>query len=303
MSNAVLEPIAKLFRSPRPLLACEFTPGHIIVAVVDSSRRRVLAKVASPLPEGALAGSLLEKNLLKPETVHDVLQDALKQAGARGFEISVVIPDESSRIAFLSSENPPAKAQEREAFIRWKLKKSVPFDVDAAQMAYQILGHAEKGEKSVDIVVALSPRAIVQEYEALLEKVGYHAGYVGPSTLGALNLLPPAAAGEDTLFVKLCPEGVTTTVYQNGRPRFFRRVGNLPIYDAVYPTMMYYQDKLGGVQFAGAVVCGYNGDPRDEIYELQDKIGVPVRRMGPIGVDDIFKPVLGALDWVWAESN
>lgn len=300
MSSAVLEPIAKLFRSPRPTWACEFTSRHLIVAGVDSGRRRVSGSITAALPDEAIAGSLSDKNFLKPDAVFDITRDAIQQAGARGFEMCVVIPDESSRFAFLSTENPPSKPQEREAFVRWKLKKTMPFDVDSAQVAYKVLGPSSGEAKGMDILVALSPRSIILEYESLLERLGFHAGYVVPSTLAVLSLFPPPV--EDVMLVKLAPESITTTIFQNRRPQFIRRVGNIEVYDAVYPTVMYYQDKLGGAVLSGALVCGYDRDPRAEIEALQEKLGVPVRRMDPKNVDDIYKPALGALDWVWANS-
>jgi type IV pilus assembly protein PilM len=281
--------------------ACEFTAQHIIVAGVDSSRKRIAGSVAASLPGDTLAGSLSDRNLLNSEAALEIARNALKEVGARGFEVSVVIPDDSSRIAFLTADSLTGTTQDRETFVRWKLKKSVPFDVDAAQIAYQVLGPHADG-KGIDIVVALSPRSIVQEYEELLERLDLHAGYVVPSTLAAMNLYPAAAgsAKEDVLLVKFGPESITTTVFQNDRPRFYRRVGRIPVYDAVYPTMMYYQDKLGGTTLGSALVCGYDRDPHAEIAELQEKLGVPVKRLEPKTIDDIYKPALGAVDLIWA---
>jgi type IV pilus assembly protein PilM len=282
--------------------ACEFTERHIVVAGVDSSRKRIAGSIAAALPGETIAGSLSERNLLNSDAALDIVRNALKEAGARGFEISVVIPDESSRIAFLTVDSLSGSKQDRETFIRWKLKKSVPFDVDSAQIAYQVLGpHRGPEGKGIDIVVALSPRSIIQEYEELLDRLDLHAGYVVPSTLAAMNLYPATSgAGEDVLFVKIAPDSITTTVFQYNRPRFYRRVGRIPVYDAVYPTMMYYQDKLAGTTLASAMVCGYDKDPQAEIAELQDKLGVPVRRMEPKTIDDIYKPALGAVDLIWA---
>jgi len=261
-----------------------------------------VGSVAAPLPTDTIGGSLSERNLLNSTTALDITRDALKEAGARGFEISVVIPDDSSRIAFLTAESLTGTIQDRESFVRWKLKKSVPFDVDAAQIAYQVLGpHVGPDGKGIDIVVALSPKSIVQEYEELLDRLDLHAGYVIPSTLAAMNLYPDSGpVQEDVLFVKIGSDSITTTVFQNHRPRFYRRVGRIPVYDAVYPTMMYYQDKLGGTTLASAIVCGYNKDPHAEITELQDKLGVPVRRLEPKTIDDIYKPALGAVNLIWA---
>jgi len=300
--SSVLDPIRQLFSPPRPLWACEFTAQHIVVAGVDSSRKRIAGSVAAPLPGNTFVGSLSERNLLNSDAALDIARNALREVGARGFEISVVIPDDSSRIAFLTAENLTGTTRDREAFIRWKLKKSVPFDVDTAQIAYQVLGpHVGPDGKGTDIVVALSPRSIVQEYEELLQRLDLHAGYIIPSTLAVMNLFPAGGAPkEDVLLVKIAPDSITTTVFQNNRPRFYRRVGRIPVYDAVYPTMMYYQDKLGGTTLASALVCGYDKDPHAEIAELQDKLGVPVKRMEPKTIDDIYKPALGAVDLIWA---
>jgi type IV pilus assembly protein PilM len=301
--TSVLDPIKQLFSPPRPLWACEFTAQHIIVAGVDSSRKRIAGSVAAALPGDTLVGSLSDRNIQHSDAALDIVRNALKEVGARGFEISVVIPDDSSRIAFLTADSLTGTTQDRETFVRWKLKKTVPFDVDSAQIAYQVLGpHVGAEGKGIDIVVALSPRSIVQEYEELLERLDLHAGYVVPSTLATMNLYPSAAgfAKEDVLLVKIGPDSITTTVFQNNRPRFYRRVGRIPVYDAVYPTMMYYQDKLGGTALAGAMVCGYDKDPQAEIAELQDKLGVPVKRLEPKTVDDIYKPALGAVDLIWA---
>lgn len=306
MSRSVLSPVTRLFSPPRPRWACEFTSRHVIVAGVDPSHKKIAGRTAEPLPGDAIVASLAEKNVRDPVAVLEIARDALHRVGARGFEVSVVIPDDSSRIAFVTAERLPAKSEEREAFIRWKLKKTVPFDVDAAQLAYHVLGPPMgPGEKGMELLVALSPRSIVQEYEGLLEKLGIHAGYVVPSSIAAMNLYPAALPGsrpEDVLFVRIGPDSIATMVFQNDRPRFYRRVADMSLYDAVYPTMMYYQDKLGGTRLAGAIVCGYDRSLLSEIDKLEAALGVPVRSMEPKNVEDIFKPALGAAGLIWANS-
>ena len=85
--------------------------------------------------------------------------------------------------------------------------------------------------------------------------------------LAALNLLD-APAG-DSLFLKVAPDCVTTTVFQDGRIRFYRRVTDVSLYDAAYPTVMYYQDKLGGSGLQHLFACGYNADVRMALAEVQ----------------------------------
>jgi hypothetical protein len=102
--------------------------------------------------------------------------------------------------------------------------------------------------------------------------------------------------------VKIAPDSVATTIFKNHRPRFYRRVTDMPLYDAVYPTMMYYQDKLGGNVLSNALLCGYDKALNREMDELEDKLGLTVRSMGPNNVEDIYKPALGAAGLVWANS-
>lgn len=242
------------------------------------------------LPAEAVVGSLTENNIRNKDGARGTVQDALSRAGLRGYEIAVVIPDDAARIAFLSAENLPRNPEEQRTFIRWKLKKAVPFDVDTAQAAFRQLGPH-------DLLVALSPRFVIEEYEDLMQALDLHAGFVIPSTLAALNLY--TAPVEDALFLKINPDCVTTTVFQNGRMQFYRRVFDTPLYDAVFPTILYYQDKLGGKAMAQIMVCGYDSDLRSAVAELQDKLGIPAQRLEPKNVDDVFKPALGAVNLSW----
>ena len=296
MSKGLAEKITEVFKSQVPLWACELTPKHVIIAGVDHNRHRIKATAASELPEGVLSTSYSETNIRNSELTRSTVKQLLSQSGFGGSEIVVVVPDDSSRIAFLTAENPSKNPEEHRTFIRWKLKKTIPFDVDSAQIAYRILGPQTDGA-GVDILVALSPRAIVEEYENLFDAFDIHAGMVVPSTLAALNLFR-APAG-DSLVLKIGSDCVTTTVFKDRRIQFYRRVTETSLYDAAYPTVMYYQDKLGGTGFQHLFVCGYNSDIRPALSELQEKLGLPPERIGPMDVDDIFKPALGSVHLAW----
>jgi hypothetical protein len=281
LSKSFVETITEFFKPQPPLWACELTSKHVIVAAVNSHRNKIAEKFGADLPGDG-----------KLETARPVVQQLLAQVGFKGSEIAVVVPDETARIAFLTAEHPSKHSEEQQTFIRWKLKKSIPFDVDTAQIAYRILG-PHRGGTGVDILVALSPRSVVQEYEALFNSLDIHAGIVLPSTLAALNLLTMAAG--DTLFVKVAPDCITTTVFQNRRIQFYRRVTDLSLYDAIYPTVLYYQDKLGGQAFERLAVCGYDPTMQPSLDEVQEKLGLTPQRMEPKSVEDIYKPALGAV--------
>ena len=70
--------------------------------------------------------------------------------------------------------------------LRWKLKKSVPFEVDETLISYMRQTPREDG---VDVVTALSRLRIIREYETLAENAGLYPGVVLSSSLAAVALL------------------------------------------------------------------------------------------------------------------
>jgi type IV pilus assembly protein PilM len=281
LSKGLLETVSDVFKPQAPSWACELTLSQVIIAGVNSRRRQIIGKLTSDLPPG--------KNL---EAVRSIIRELLNHAGFKGSEIAVVVPDETSRIAFVTAEKLSRNIEEQRTFIRWKLKKSMPFDVDAAQVAFRIIGPHRSGV-GVDLLVALSQRSVIQEYEALFEAMDIHAGVVVPSTLAVLNLVK--APVMDTLFLKVAPDCVTTSIFQNQRLQFYRRVVDVSLYEAVYPTILYYHDKLGGKALEQLYVCGDGADVKRQLEEIYDKLGLLAQRIEPKNVEDVFKPALGAI--------
>jgi hypothetical protein len=281
LNKGLVETVTDFFKPQVPLWSCELTTRHVIIAGVNPRRNKISDKFAAELSAG--------KDV---KDARPLVQALLSEVKFKGSEIAVVVPDSTARIAFMTAENPSNNPEEQQTFIRWKLKKSIPFDVDTAQVAYRILG-PHRGGPGVDMLVALSPRAVVREYEALFDALDIHAGMVLPSTLAALNLVTPPSG--DGLFVKVAPDCVTTTVFQSRRIQFYRRVTDASLYDAVYPTVLYYQDKLGGNALQHLYVCGYDGDLQMSLEEIQMKLGLSAQRLEPKTVDDIYKPALGAI--------
>ena len=291
MSKTLIERMVDAVRAQVPLWACELTSRHIIVAGVSKQRNKVKARLAAELRAQSVTGSLTETNIANKEATRAAVLDALNEAGFEGSEIVVIVPDDAVRIGFLTVEKLSKDPGEQQTFIRWKFKKTVPFDVESAQIAFRTLGTRTDG--SADILVTLSPRAVIQEYENLFDSMDIHAGFVIPSTLAALKLFIPPPA--DSLFIKIAPDCITTTIFQHGRMQFYRRVVDGSAYEAAYPTVMYYQDKLGGKALGQLVVCGYDSDVQASIEELRLKLGLRPERLEPKAIDDIFKPALGGV--------
>ena len=290
MSSPWTQSLTQIFRAQHPHWACEFTSKHLIVAGVDRGRTRVQGRTIADLPDGV--------DIQHPEGLKTIVRKSLEDVSFRGADIAVVIPDDAARIAFVTTETLPKTVAEQQTVLRWKLKKSIPFDVDSAQIAFRVLRSRPGGH---DIVVALSPRSIIEGYEELFDAFDIQAGFVVPSTLAALNLIRPPE--QDTLFVKVAPDCVTTTIFQNKQMTFYRRVAELGLYESVYPTVLYYQDKLGGTAIGRMTVCGDDNVTPNAIADLADRIGIRAFSLDPADVDDIYKPALGAVHLSWPNLN
>jgi len=87
------------------------------------------------------------------------------------------------RLAVLDFESLPTKEEERLALIKFRMRKTLPFDVDEAALSY----HIQAGNK---VIAAVSPIEIVARYEAPFRAAGIHPGFVTSSSLALLELLP-----------------------------------------------------------------------------------------------------------------
>ena len=129
--------------------------------------------------------------------------------------------------------------------LRWKLKKSVPFEVDETLLSY--MRQQPRGD-GVDVVTAIARLRIIKEYEALLEPQGVRAGVVLSSTLAAISLLEDS---RPTLLARISGTSLTAAIVREGVLAGYRCT-ELPttaseitphmLLEEVYPLAAYYQD-------------------------------------------------------------
>jgi len=79
----------------------------------------------------------------------------------------------------------PSDAKEQMALVRFRLKRSVPFDVESAAVSYCAQPAVDK---KTEVVAAVAPLEIVSRYEAPFRAVGMLPGLVTTSALAALEL-------------------------------------------------------------------------------------------------------------------
>lgn len=228
---------------PRPRLACEISSGGVIAARASEKATRVEVFTARHLAEGVIAPGLNGPNVLNAEALRTALNSALSAVAGKSRDVIVILPDVAIRVVLLDFEALPAKPEEIDPVIRFRLKKALPFDVDHASLSYSIV----RTNGTVRAVAAVSPREIVEEYEKAFRDIGYEPGVVLPSSLAALGLVD----GErPTLFLKVDPLNITITAVERHELRLVRTLENLQsgnfsaadLSEAVLPSIVFFED-------------------------------------------------------------
>lgn len=202
-----------------------------------------------PLPPGVLNISPLHDNVMEPETLsREVRAIVPPAAGKKRRKAAVILPDYCSRLTVLDFDSFPKDPAEQSSLVRFRVKKSVPFDVDAAAVGFHVQPRPGSNGKKLDVVVVVTALEIVARYEAPFRAAGLHPGLVMVSTLNALSMVP---AAQDAMYIvaKLAGRVLTVSVVDGGTLRLVRCV-ELPditpaeIFAILIPTIAYMEDEL-----------------------------------------------------------
>jgi type IV pilus assembly protein PilM len=241
-------PIRRFLRwldaTPHPTVAIEFTPEHVSAA--RFTRAGSLDGFAvETLPPGALVPSAIETNIANAIAVKAAVAGVSKTLKLKDEDGALLVPDPVIRVFVQHFDDFPRSAEEAVPMLRWKLKKSVPFEVDETLLSY--MRQPSRGE-GIDVVTAIARLRIIKEYEALLEPQGVRAGVVLSSTLAAISLLEDS---KPTLLARLSGTSLTTAIVREGvlagyrcteLPTTAAEVTPNMLLEEVYPLAAYYQD-------------------------------------------------------------
>lgn len=230
-------------KAARPRLACEITPEGVIAARASDNSSRLEVFTGRRLSEGAITPGLGGPNVLNPEALRGALSSALGAVAGKSRDVIAVLPDAAIRVVLIDFEDLPVKPAESEPVIRFRLKKSLPFDVDQAVLSYDVI----RSNGNVNVAAAISPRAVIEEYEKALHDAGYSPGVVIPSSLAALGLIE---GDRPALVLKVDPLNITIAAVQRKELRLVRtldnphgaRVSAAELAEAVLPSIVFFED-------------------------------------------------------------
>jgi type IV pilus assembly protein PilM len=227
----------------RPKLACEISADRVLGGLASDHGQTLVSCAGRQLRAGSVMPDLTEANLRYRDEVSGCIREVLADVGAKHRDVVAVLPDAAVRVVLLDFDMLPSDRQEAEGVVRFRLKKSLPFDVDKAKVSY----HAQTAGQSVRLVAAVALSSVVEEYEAAFQDAGYSPGLVMPSMLAALGA---ADAQRPTLVLKVDARTISIAILNGGHLLLLRTLENMrgsaisgeQLAEEVYPSVVFFQD-------------------------------------------------------------
>lgn len=253
--------ISRVVNDPPPRFVFELSEAGIAVG-----RSGAPPQVGfTALEAGVLAVSPVKDNVLRM----DVLSDRVKALAPRGEKkrqrAVLILPDHAVRVSVLDFDAFPNEAEQQASLVRFRIKKSLPFDLDAAHVSYFAQAGNGGGKKHWDVVVAVTPLEILARYEAPFRAAGFQPGVVTTSALCALELVREEGV---VVLAKLSGRALTLAVTAGGVLKLLRTLeladgGAEEIASHLFPTFAYIEDNLAA-RAKKIVACGL-GSLADEL--------------------------------------
>jgi type IV pilus assembly protein PilM len=249
-----------------PGLGIDLRSDEISLVRLSDKRRplEIDLSFVTPLPSGLLRFHMLEPNILDVDGFSKAVESAILRAGLGGRKrIALSLPDPMVRIAVMELPDPPRSSAELVELLKFRMKKSLPFDVERARVAFERLPGAEP-----TFLTGVMHEAVVSQYEDVFTGLGFHVGLVLPASVSLLQLLRPIAErelapGADYFFVNAEREYFSVSLVRDrNRPTLTRTLGlstgdgaariygEEDLLQELIPTAIYYREKLEGQSLA-----------------------------------------------------
>ena len=171
------------------------------------------------------------------------MKSALGAVAGRSKDVIAIVPDASVRVMLVEFDTLPSDHDEALSVVRFRLKKSLPFDLEKAKVSF----HAQKVKDEVRVVAAVALASVVEEYEAVFRDAGFNPGVVLPSMLAALGA---AEAKRPTLVIKVDAHTTSIAILNEDQLQLFRTLENPrgvtitgeQLAEEVYPSVVFFQD-------------------------------------------------------------
>src|SRR5262245_44895663 len=123
-------------KAAKPRLACEISADRVLAGRVMDNGEGLEACSARELAPGSVVPDLVEANLRQRTAVREGIETALGGVAGRSKDVIAIVPDAAVRVMLVEFDTLPSDQEEALGVVRFRLKKSLPFDVEKAKVSY-----------------------------------------------------------------------------------------------------------------------------------------------------------------------
>src|SRR5713226_6744663 len=110
-----------------------------------------------PFDPGTLVASPVADNIQRPEAIAKLLERIapLNGGSRKRRPAAVILPDYAARVSVLDFDSFPPAPEEQLSLIKFRVKKTIPFDIDSAAVSYFVQPGSKQRVEVVAVTVAL----------------------------------------------------------------------------------------------------------------------------------------------------
>jgi hypothetical protein len=195
------------------------------------------------------------------------------------------LPSNTARTAILTLETEPASSGELTELLDWKAENN--FGVPSGELRIsqrKISPDATGKTRYFATAVKLS---VIDEYESLFERNGWHAGLILPRAVSEAKWLVDSKNPTDSLLISSQPDGFTAFILRGDEPTVVRNVTCTESErdDEVYRLLMFYRDRMANDSSANflekLLVIGRDFEPGKLTEIANDALGKALNVLRP----------------------
>jgi len=196
------------------------------------------------IDEALIRPSFDEQNIANGAQLAAVLKDLATGAGLlRQKRWSLSLPEATTRTLVMTMESQSQSASEAQEVLRWKIERGFGATLEELSISKDRLQKDTQGRDRY-LVIAVR-KAILAEYEAVLDMLGWRAGLILPRHLGEAQWLVRNGAAGDSLLLSGSSEGFTGVIFRDKHPLIVRAVTCTEdeFEDEFYRFLLFYRDR------------------------------------------------------------
>lgn len=196
------------------------------------------------IAESLIRPSFDEQNIESGAQLASVLNELAASAGLlRQKRWSLSLPEATTRTLVLTLESAAQSGAELQEVLKWKIERGFGTALEELSVSRERLQQDAQGRDRYLVIAAR--KAVLAEYEALLESLGWRTGLILPRHLGEAQWLVRNGSLGDALLLSGSSQGFTGVIFRDKHPLIVRTVvcTEEEFEDEFYRLLLFYRDR------------------------------------------------------------